>query len=148
MFSDTCYKCTFWGDLSLLPFGICLYTPPPSLGYIQLQVYGQRLNGWYLRRNLFINYKFLMYSLNGSIFIYLKFILNWRKIALQCCVHFCHTITWISHKYIYPLPLEPPTTPPPHPIIFSFDLVPDVLVQRTWLYPSGESVHFVNDSKI
>ena len=24
---------------------------------------------------------------------------NWRKIALQCCVGFCHTTTWISHNY-------------------------------------------------
>ena len=26
---------------------------------------------------------------------------DWRTIALQCCVDFCHTTTWISHKYTY-----------------------------------------------
>ena len=28
-----------------------------------------------------------------------KFIFNQRIIALQYCVSFCHTSTWISHKY-------------------------------------------------
>ena len=27
--------------------------------------------------------------------------LNWRIIALQYCVDFIHTSTWISHRYIY-----------------------------------------------
>ena len=38
------------------------------------------------------------------------FFSNWRIIALQYCVGFCHTSTWISHKHIYIrfLPLEPP----------------------------------------
>ena len=31
----------------------------------------------------------------------LWFILKWRIIALQCCIHFCHTSTWISHRYTY-----------------------------------------------
>ena len=26
---------------------------------------------------------------------------NWRIIALQRCVHFCHTSTWIRHRYTY-----------------------------------------------
>ena len=38
------------------------------------------------------------YHINGE---QLNFFLNWRIIALQCCVRFCHTIMWISHKYIY-----------------------------------------------
>ena len=32
---------------------------------------------------------------------FLKFIFHWRIIALQHCVCFCHTTTWIRPKYIY-----------------------------------------------
>ena len=28
-------------------------------------------------------------------------IFSWRIIALQCCVGFCHTWTWIGHRYTY-----------------------------------------------
>ena len=34
---------------------------------------------------------------------FLKFIFNWRIIALQCCIGFCHTTMWISYKYTYVL---------------------------------------------
>ena len=33
-----------------------------------------------------------------SILAYFFFFLNWRIIALQYCVSFCHTSTWISHR--------------------------------------------------
>ena len=37
------------------------------------------------------------------------FIFNWRIITLQYCDSFCHTSTWISHRYTYvsSLPLSP-----------------------------------------
>ena len=57
----------------------------------------------------------------GSVFfffllIFLNLFFNWTKIALQCCVGLCCTITQISHNYTYtPLSLEPPS-PPPTPL--------------------------------
>ena len=44
--------------------------------------------------------------------IFTLFIFNWRIIALQYCVGFCHTLTWISHRYAYvpPLLILPPTS--------------------------------------
>ena len=42
------------------------------------------------------------------LFFYL-FIFNWRRIALQYCVDFCHISTWTSHRYAYvPSLLTPP----------------------------------------
>ena len=35
----------------------------------------------------------------GSAFSYAGFFFNWRIIALQYCVGFCHILTWISHWY-------------------------------------------------
>ena len=52
---------------------------------------------------------------------FVEFIFNWRIIALQCCVGFCHVSTRISHRYAYirsRLNL-PPTSlpiPPPHAV--------------------------------
>ena len=44
------------------------------------------------------------------------FIFNWRVIAIQYCDGFCHTSTWVSHRYIS-LPswtsLLPPSPPQP-----------------------------------
>ena len=39
------------------------------------------------------------------------FIFNWRIIALQDCVGFCHTSAWISHRYTYVPSLRPLPTP-------------------------------------
>ena len=52
------------------------------------------------------------------LFMYLKFIyFNWRLITLQYCSGFCHTLTWISHRYTCVphswTPLPPPS--PSHP---------------------------------
>ena len=46
------------------------------------------------------------------------FFFYWRIIALQFCVAFCHTSTWISHRYIYissllNSPLTPHSIPSP-----------------------------------
>ena len=49
-----------------------------------------------------------------SIFIFKFVIFNWRIIDLQYCVCFCHTSTGISHRYLCPLPLEPPSHHSPH----------------------------------
>ena len=40
---------------------------------------------------------------------------NWRLITLQYCGGFCHTLTWISHRYTY----VPPPIPnlPPQPLL-------------------------------
>ena len=48
-------------------------------------------------------------KLSYFLFIFLKFIFNWRIISLQCFISFCCTITCISHKciYLYSLSLEP-----------------------------------------
>ena len=34
-------------------------------------------------------------------FSFLKINFNWRKIALQCCVGFCHTIAQLSHNHAH-----------------------------------------------
>jgi len=54
---------------------------------------------------------------------FLKFIFRWVIIALQCCVGFCHTTMWVSHKHISSLLNLPP--PPPGP--------PSRLSGSTWL---------------
>ena len=41
-----------------------------------------------------------------NFFFLFNFIFNWRIITLQYCDDFCHTSTWISHRY---------TCVPPHP---------------------------------
>ena len=50
------------------------------------------------------------------------FIFNWRIIALQYCVGFCHTSAGISHRYMYvPFFLNlPPTSDPILPQVQHF----------------------------
>ena len=38
-----------------------------------------------------------LFSIFNFFSFFLKFIFNWRIIALQYCVGFCHILTWISH---------------------------------------------------
>ena len=48
---------------------------------------------------------------------------NWRILALQCCVGFCYTTTWLSFKYTYILSLlSLPPSPPIHPLRSYFDI--------------------------
>ena len=41
---------------------------------------------------------------------------NWRRITLQYCSGFCHTLTWISHGCTCVPHPEPPSLLRPHPI--------------------------------
>ena len=62
---------------------------------------------------------FVIYKM-GSVFFFSHrfknlFIFNGRIISLQYCVDFCHTSTWISHRYTYvPSRLNLPPTSHPH----------------------------------
>ena len=65
--------------------------------------------------------KLILITISEASFIFfiknfLHLFFNWRKIALQCCVGFCHTTMWVSHNYICsPSLLSLPLVPPPHP---------------------------------
>ena len=51
-------------------------------------------------------------------FFFNLFIFNWRVIALQYCVGFCQTSTWISHRSTYvPSLLSLSRTSSPHPTL-------------------------------
>ena len=57
------------------------------------------------------NHSLFTHSFKKIFFFFIKFVFNWRIIALQCCVNSCHTSTWISHKYTYvPSFLNSPST--------------------------------------
>ena len=66
--------------------------------------------------HLFCNWKF------GSF----KKLFNLRIIALQNCLGFCHTSTWISHRYTYNSPLSNPSASPTPPHAYR-------LSRSTWL---------------
>ena len=70
-------------------------------------------------------------SSSSSIYIF-KFVFNWKIIALQCCVGFCHTSTWGNHRYTYVPSLNlPPTSHliPPLEVVTAGDWAPCVMQQ-------------------
>ena len=68
---------------------------------------GHRFSSWKTLSLLFPSFP-LFYK---NVFYFI-----WRITALQYCVGFCHTSTWISHRYIYVPSLVnlPPTFHPSH----------------------------------
>ena len=60
-------------------------------------------------------FSFLLVGLLCLFFVLHLFIyLRWSIIALQCCIGFCHTTSWISYIYIY-VHISPPSWTSLHP---------------------------------
>ena len=73
---------------------------------------------------------------------FLPFIfISWRLITLQYCSDFCHTLTWISHRFTcIPRP-DPPSRLPPYPISLGLPSEPALstcLMHPTW---AGDLFH-------
>ena len=64
-----------------------------------------------------LQYYFCFLLLLLLVFV-IKFVFNWRIIALQYCVHFCQISTRISHRYTYvPSLLNLPPNTDPFPLL-------------------------------
>ena len=67
--------------------------------------------------------------------------ISWGLITLQCCSGFCHTLTWISHRFTcVPYP-DPPSHLPLHPIPLVLPSAPALstcLMHPTW---AGDLFH-------
>ena len=64
-------------------------------------------------------------KLCGSICLNFLFIFNWKIVALQYCVGFYQTSTWISHRFTYvPSHLNISSHLPPHPTPLGCDHAP------------------------
>ena len=70
-----------------------------SLGNLRFLIHNQKI----LRREFYFLFRKLVFFLKfqWELWILFYFIFNWRVIVLQCCVGFCHTTTWVSHKHTY-----------------------------------------------
>ena len=83
-----------------------------------------------------------------SFFLYFYFLnffpnyfISWRRITLQYCSGFCHTLTWISHGFTCVPHPEPPSHAPPHPIPLGHPSAPALstcLMHPTW---TGDLFH-------
>ena len=58
-------------------------------------------------------YRKINHSSHPEIKHYIFKIFNWKIIAFQYCVGFCHTSAWISHGYMSPPSWNPPSVPMP-----------------------------------
>ena len=61
--------------------------------------------------------------------------ISWRLITLQYCSGFCHTLTWISHRFTCVPHPDPPSCLPPHPIPLGLPSAPALstcLMHPTW----------------
>ena len=74
----------------------------------------------YKQRQLPQSYYLLILWACGYCFFFFNLsIFNWRIISSQYCVGFCHTSTWISHRYTSIPSSEPFSHLPPLPIPLS-----------------------------
>ena len=82
-------------------------------------------------------------------FYFLKIIFNWRMIALQYWFDFCHTSTWISHRYTY-VPSHLPPFPTPLGCYRAPVWVPWVIQQSIKLLEEniGRTLYDMNHGKI
>ena len=67
--------------------------------------------------------------------------ISWRLITLQYCSGFCHTLTWISHRFTSVPHPDPPAHLPLHPIPLGLPSVPapsTCLMHPTW---AGDLFH-------
>ena len=75
-------------------------------------------------------------------FFFFSFVfISWRLITLQYCSGFCHTLTWISHKFTCVPRPDPPSHLLPHPIPLGLPSTPALstcLMHSTW---AGDLFH-------
>ena len=70
---------------------------------------------WYICYSSCTTTETLSVKVHLYLYVYFNvFIFNWRIIALQYCLGFCHTSTWIRHRYTY-VPSLLTLSPTSHP---------------------------------
>ena len=83
---------------------------------------------------------FSLKQIGNFFFTYIfKIYFSRRMIALHCCVAFCHTPTWISHRYAYvPSLLTLPPIPLLHPTLLGCHRAPGWAPCITQQIPTGD----------